>query len=71
MGSEQILNTDVYLSAGNADHGGFRSNKYARLETTCRLTYSLGDIRRVNHEANIGLVLASAVMVPGQRTDRP
>ena len=63
--TEQILNTHVYLSARNAEYGGFRSAKYARLEMTRRLTYSPGDIARTNHEANIGLLLASAVMFLG------
>jgi hypothetical protein len=51
-----MLDTHVYLSTGRADpmqSGGFRSTKYARLETTRRLAYSLGDIVRVNREVRI------------------
>ena len=48
-----MLDTHVYLSTGRADpmqSGGFRSTKYARLETTRRLAYSLGDIVGANRE---------------------
>ena len=51
-----MLDTHVYLSTGRADpmqSGGFRSTKYARLETTRRLAYSLGDIVRANREVRI------------------
>jgi hypothetical protein len=53
---EQMLDTHVYLSTGRADpmqSGGFRSTKYARLETTRRLACSLGDIVRANGEVRI------------------